>query len=226
VTLKSNVVSWVLVAILSIFVIYQYLGANKAEQKAQDAEDQAKVLDAKLKDFIAGSAQREAAAQARYEASMAESAQLRAILAKGSQAPRQNATQSRPEAPGATKDLSAALTAKQPENVAQTACQPFIYQGKNLTIASFPVLVCDQQPMVQAEAAVQLQETEAKLEKSNTDLAETTAKLVLEDKDLAQYKIAEQAWKKAAHKSRIKRAVGVAEKVGLFVAGVYLGHKF
>lgn len=216
-SLPRGFISWLLVGILSICVLYQYIGASKAEHRAEQLEAMAKDLDAQLKGFEQQSALREARAESQYQASLAESANLRAILAKGSQAPHQDT---------ARKQLEPILATQQPAKpptTSQSTCDAFIYQGKPLIIEDFQVLVCDQKPMVQAEAAVALQDAKALDDKLTVQLSEATAKLVLEEKDLAAYKTAEQSWKKAAKKSRIKRVLGVAEKVGLFVGGIYLG---
>lgn len=219
-TLKSSAVSWILVAILSLVIVYQFIGANKAEQRAAQFEAQAKDIDAQLQKFEAESKQRDALAESRYQASLAETASLRSILAKGSSKPVIAAI------PSHSEPLSEALSHIPSQKPAQTACEPFIYKGEPLVIQQFQVSVCDQQPMVQAEAAVALQDEKALVDKLNVNLSELTAKEVLQEKDLAAYKVAEASWKKAAKKSRIKRVLGVAEKVGLFAAGVYLGHKF
>jgi len=221
-SLPKGFISWLLVGLLSIAVIYQYVGANKAEHRAEQLESVAKSLDAQLKDFEAASVQREAKAEARYQASLTESIQLRAILAKGSQARPQNAPGSGLQAILATQQPAKGVDSQKP---AQPSCEPFIYQGAPLLIESFQVSVCDQQPVVQAEAAIALHDEKALVDKLTAQFSEATAKLAIEDKDLAAYKQAEQGWKKAAKKSRIKRVVGVAEKVGLFVGGIYLGRK-
>lgn len=219
-SLPKNFISYALIVILSTIILFQYIGANKAERRAEQLEAQAKDIDAQLKSFEQRSAEREAQAEARYQASLVESATLRSILAKGSQAPRQNAPQSQ---------LGTILATQQPAtpaNPTAPSCDPFIYQGKPLVIEEFQVSVCDQKPMVQAEAAVALHDEKALVDKLNTELAEDSAKLALQEKALAAYKVAEAGYKKAAKKSRIKRVLGVAEKVGLFAAGVYLGRRF
>jgi hypothetical protein len=222
-SLKRETISWLLVVLLGSIIALQYHGASKAEQRAAQAEAVARDTDAKLQQFEAQSEARLKQAESQYQAAMAESAALRAILAKGSQGAPQKPLPSHQEAPGDVLQAAKGSTSPAP---AASACEPFIYQGQPFSIETFQVLVCDQKPMVQAEAAVALHDELAKSAKLTTELAETTAKLALEDKDLAQYKAAEQAWKKSAKKSRIKKVLGVAEKVGLFVGGIYLGHKF
>ena len=225
-SLKREAISWLLVALLGFAIVYQYFGANKAEERAEQAEAVAKDAEAKFQQFTLESAQREKLAEARYEASLAESAQLRAILAKGSQAPRLNVPPARQEPITAILDSAkGSTTGPKPAEAPQSACQPFIYQGSQLIIEQFQVLVCDQKPVVQAEAAVALHDEKALADKLNTQLAEATAKLALEEQSLDSYKKAEVMWKKAAHKSRIKRALGVAEKVVLFATGAYIGHR-
>lgn len=223
---QGKYISWVLVLLLTLVIVYQYRGANRAEQRAAQAESVARETDAKLKDFMVQSARREAAAQARYEASMAEGAQLRAILAKGSQAKPQNAPQSSQEPIRQALEAAKGSVGQEPAQAPQNACQPFIYQGSNLTIEGFQVSVCDQQPVVQAEAAVAYHDEKALTSKLNVQLSEAIAKLTLEEQSLDAYKKAEQQWKKAAKKSRVKRVLSVAAKVGLFAAGVYVGRKF
>lgn len=226
-SLPKSFISWALVVILASIIILQYHGATKAEQRAQAAEATAQDLEKQLHEFAQVSAQREAAAQARYEGAMQESANLRSILSKGSQ--RKVVTALQNAQPTQSQAITAALATPQASPAqpsAQAACEPFIYQDKPLVIEDFQVQVCANQPMVQAEAAVGLHEAKALIDKLDTQLADDTAKLALEDKELAAYKTAEEKWKKAAHKSRIKKVLGVAEKVGLFAAGVYLGHRF
>lgn len=229
-SVKSGVISWGLVIVLSICIAYQFIAANKAEQKAQDAEDAAKQLSAQLKDFTSQSEKRQAAAEAQYQASLQESDHWRTYLAslESKAAPRMPAKRNTEPA----EALSAAVKAQgsvQVVDASKNACQPVYDQDhpdQLLVINSFQVSMCDGKPVVQAEAAVDLYDTKALLAKTQTDLAEATARLVLEEKALAGYRVAEVQWKKAAKKSRIKRVLGVAEKVGLFAAGVYLGHRF
>ena len=223
-SLQGRYVSWLLVGILSIVICIQFIGANKAEHRAEQLEALAKDVDAQLQSFKQASAEREALAESRYQASLQESANLRSILVKGSQARPVIPPQSLEEAIRTHPDLPKGDDSQKSTQAAQNACQPFIYKGEPLVIQQFQVKVCDQQPMVQAEAAVALGDEKALVDKLQTNLAELMAKEVLQEKDLAAYKAAEQSWKKAAKKSRFKKAVGVIEKAAIFAGGIYLGH--
>lgn len=221
-TLQPKYISYLVILVLVAIIAMQYHGATKAEQRAAQLEAQAKDIDAQLQKFEQESRQQAALAESRYQASLAESANLRTILAKGSQARPQNGPPSHQEPITALPQPDKPST---PSQAAQAVCEPFIYQGQPLVIESFQVAVCDGKPVVQAEAAVAYHDEVALVAKLNTQLADATAKLVLEDKDLAAYKLAEAGYRKAAKKSRIKKVLGVAEKLGLFVGGIYLGKR-
>src|SRR5467141_2295790 len=134
--MRRELIAWGLVAVLLFAVTYQYIGANKAEGRAEQAEATAKAVDQKLQEYTLQAAEREKQAEARFQASEQQVSSLRAILARGSQVPPKVPLGRNTEPVGASAALS---KGSEFTPAAQAGCVPFIYQDKPLVISNFPV---------------------------------------------------------------------------------------
>lgn len=208
----------VIVLVLALAGVGGYFGLKSYEAQVARAEAIEQKYDAAQKDFTAQLAAHDAQRTADAKASAVLVAQIAARAAK-------------PPAPVVVTALAPSATAEQVRNGLQAVLSPrfpqgipMAVQGENIEISPVSAQVWLADEVALTRVTADLSDTQVLLSLSNKDNATLKQDLTTANSTLSDAKDTIKAYKKIAVKSRWRKFLDGALKVGLVTAGVAIGH--